>query len=649
MELRQVCPSLTAEEAKTFISRLGNLHGIRRPLSLIGLGIARWPEIDPAGKSEAEQAWSWLLWRVQADLAPDEEIVAVSLASAYHIEDTPALRIAFAVSSSDQAWQVIKEWLRCDTPRIELPSCPTSQLPDWTFVRLENEWRLRTVQTRGSFFTELIESGAPRMLLKKAAQVALAYLRSNPESITLELLSMIKPYLRVQEWQDLQDLLPPSDPGSPPQSLPELFTWFSDKYLQYRHRKGEAPGNLDRARDLGREFGLWYLKFYSNARAGGVGGQLMSWSRTAELAKESHFVNLLIVLDGLGYADAQQITEFISAESPRLSLDDLEIVFAPLPTVTHFAKPSLMAGVTPVQAFEEEEVGSIEKRDPDVVNALISAKAGGLIIWSVLEPDKTYHKPLDVQTLLYEVEGRLRSIAQRVARIVKEVDERQKLRVFVTTDHGRLLSASHRVHEVPPKMKAHGRAAWGPVSVPFDDDGIYIDGALAYIDAERFGLPETTAIILSDDAFLTSDGKTGTEWFPHGGVFPEEVLIPWVQFTRDRDPVSLSVRLTGHGVAGASGKMRLEATNTNDVRVEIVQVYLPSLNVRISTSLRVAPFKRTGIEWTLANWPQRKDLATIEATITYLMPTGERQTHRLVPEFTVDEMYSRETILDDLF
>jgi hypothetical protein len=486
------------------------------------------------------------------------------------------------------------------------------------------------------------------MILKTAAPVALAYYRNNPESLSSDLLSLLKPYLGIREWQSLQDLLPPDDPGSPPTSLPELSIWFSDRYLKYRRRNGDISGHLDRTRDLGREFGLWYLKFYSNARAGGEGGKLMSWSRTAELAKESGFVNLLIVLDGLGYADAQQITEFISSETPRLSLDDLELLFAPLPTVTHFAKPSLMAGVTPVQAFEEEEVGSIEKRDPDVVRALSSAKAGGLIIWSVLEPDKTYHKPLDVQTLHYEVEGRLRSIAQRVARIVNEVDGRQKLRVFITTDHGRLLSVSRRVHEIPPKMQAHGRAAWGPVSVPFDNHGIYVDGALAYIDAERFGLPETAAIILSDDAFLTSDGRTGAEWFPHGGVFPEEVLIPWVQFTRDRDPVSLSVRLTGRGVAGASGQMKLEATNASDVRVEIVQVNLTFMNVRISTSLSVAPLKRGSIDLTLTNWPQRKDLATMEATITYAMPTGDRQIHSLVPELTVEEMYSRETILDDL-
>ena len=446
----------------------------------------------------------------------------------------------------------------------------------------------------------------------------------------------------------MRDLLPPSDPGPHPTNLADLFTWFSNEYLNYRLRNSAALDYPDRIQDIGREFGLWYLKFYSNARTGGAGCELMSWSKTAKLAAEPGYVKLLIVLDGLGYIDAKEITEFVSSASRRLLLDDVDLLFAPLPTVTHFAKAALMAGVTPVQAFEENDIGAIETRDPDVIKALNEAELGDVVIWSILEPDKTYHKPLDAQTLKFEVEGRLRSIARRIARIADEVQDTRKLRLFITTDHGRLLSISRRSNPVPKGMEAHGRAAWGNVLVPFDSDGIYVDGTLAYIDAARFGLPVTAAIVLSEDAFLTSDGKTGLESFTHGGVFPEEVLIPWLQFTRDRAPVSITIRLTGHGVAGASGKMRLEVNNTSDVRVEVLQVHLSFSNIPLNTKIDVAPLTRSGAEWTLANWPQKNELPTIQATIICAMPTGEREVYRVAPEFTVEEMYSRETVLDDL-
>lgn len=94
--------------------------------------------------------------------------------------------------------------------------------------------------------------------------------------------------------------------------------------------------------------------------------------------------------------------------------------------------------------------------------------------------------------------------------------------------------------------------------------------------------------------------------------------------------------------------MRLEVNNTSDVRVEVLQVHLSFSNIPLNTKIDVAPLTRSGAEWTLANWPQKNELPTIQATIICAMPTGEREVYRVAPEFTVEEMYSRETVLDDL-
>ncbi len=647
-ELRSVCPALTTEQASALAVKLGGLHTFQRPLSVVDLAVSRWPELDPSGKTEAEQAWSWLLWRAQAELGPEEEVLIACLGDAYETDDYPLLRNVYVAGNPDQAWELMKEWSACQHSALPWPPLPTDELTEWAKQRLMAEWRLRAIETHGEFFRHLVEGGAQRLILRASALVAFVYYRQNPHDITLEALRLTKPYLPFQEWQILQALLPAKDPGPHPTDASAVSKWFVDAYLPFRLRGSDTPAHLDRIRSLGREFGLWYLSVYSNARVGGAGGQFLSWSRTAELAKRPGGVNLLIVLDGLGYVDAQELIGFLSAETSRLSLDDLDVLFAPLPTVTCFAKPALMAGVTPVQALEEKEIGPLEKRDPAVVTALNGANDGEVVIWSVLEPDTTYHKPLDVQTLRYEVAGHLRSLAQRISHVIQEVNESQKLRVFITTDHGRLLSKSQRVHAAPPSMKPHGRAAWGSSSVPFDKNGLYIEGALAYIDADRFGISNSAAVVLSDEAFLTSDGKTGSECFAHGGVFPEEVLIPWIELTRDRGPLSLATRLSGRGVAGASGHLELVVTNPTDVRIQVVQLRLSCPNTRIDMALMVGPLKQARFEQALTNWPQRKELATIEATTVFVLPTGERQSQRVVPDFTVEEMYSRDTMLDDL-
>lgn len=648
VEVVRSCPGLTQDQAKKFILRICSVDSFKRPLSIIDLTVARWPELDSLGKTEAEQVWTWLMWRAFANLDSDEEAVVRAFGASSANGEVPELRQAFAVSNAEEAWQLIRIWLRCADSGSDLPICPARSLPSKAVDRLEKEWKIRAVQTNGDFFRELLESGSPQFVLKLAASVASLFYRSNSDKLTSERIALIRPFLRFQEWEALLALLPAKDPGAAPTNIPELFDWYTNQYLPFRLRGTRTPEHFEQVRKIGREFGLWYLRFYSNARTGAVGGNLLSWSKTADLEGSSSSVNLLLVLDGLGYADAQQIQQLITDETSRLSVDEVEILLAPLPTITRFAKPSLMAGVNPAQAFDEGEIGTVRTRDPDVIRALNEAAAGTIVIWSLLEPDKTYHTGLDEETIRSEVSGRLRSVAQRVSRIVNEVTDSQHLRIFVTTDHGRLLSKSRRVHEVPANMKAHGRAAWGQLSVPFDTDGIYIQEDLAYIEAQRFGLPEPSAIILSDDAFLTSDGRTGTETFPHGGVFPEEVLIPWIRFTRDRGPITLSINITGKGVAGASGKLLLDVTNASDVPIEIVQLNILTVNIHIDMNLRLKPFKRASAEWSLSTWPEKKDLPDLKANVTYVLPAGERQTVQATPVLTVEEMYSRDTILDDL-
>jgi hypothetical protein len=648
VEVVRACPELTQEQAKRFILRIGSIDNFRRPLSIIDLAVVRWPEIDPVGKTETEQAWSWLIWRTFAQLDSDEEIVVRAVGASSSHAEVPELRQAFSVSNAEEAWQFVKTWLRCDGSRPDLPICPAASLPSTAIARLETEWKIRAVQTNGGFFRDLLDSGSPVFILKLAASVASAFYRNNSDKLTSERIASIRPFLKFQDWEALLALLPVGDPGPAPTSLPELFDWYSNQYLPFRLRGTRTPEHFEQVRRIGRDFGLWYLRFYSNARTGATGGKLLSWSRTADLEGSLSSVNLLLVLDGLGHADAQQILQLITDETSRLSVDEVELLLAPLPTITRFAKPSLMAGVNPSQAFDEGEIGAVQTRDPEVVKALNEATTGTVVIWSLLEPDKTYHTGLDQETIRSEVSGRLRSIAQRVSRIVNEVDNSQRLRIFVTTDHGRLLSNSRRVQAVPSNMKAHGRAAWGQCSVPFDADGIYIDQDVAYIDAQRFGLPEPSAIMLSDDAFLMSDGRSGLETFPHGGVFPEEVLIPWIRFTRDRGPLTISISITGKGVAGASGRLAMEVTNASDVPIEIVQLNLLTLNLQIEMNLKLKPFKKISEEWSVSTWPQKKALPNLKASVTYVLPAGERQTVEATPVLTTEEMYSRETILDDL-
>lgn len=119
---------------------------------------------------------------------------------------------------------------------------------------------------------------------------------------------------------------------------------------------------------------------------------------------------------------------------------------------------------------------------------------------------------------------------KKISDIVNAVPAEIPLKIVITTDHGRLLARSTRRKSIPAGMIGHGRAAWGVSGRQFEQTGYFIEDNVVYLHGERFGLPNDAALCLNDDSFYTNDGKTGVEFYPHGGVYPEEVIIPWLVF-----------------------------------------------------------------------------------------------------------------------
>lgn len=398
-----------------------------------------------------------------------------------------------------------------------------------------------------------------------------------------------------------------------------------------------------RARELCRRFGLFYLSLYARAVAGGPGAESLNWGKAAALKQyEAGYLTLMVVLDGLGVADAEVLSRAITDESMRLDIDFKDINLAPLPTVTEFAKSALLTGVQPAYAAGQETLGSVHTKDLDIIEALSEAKPGDIRIWKLPEPDTVYHLKQDSETIVQRVKGTLQSVASRIVKVAHAVPSERRLKVVLCTDHGRLLAVSRRTQEVPGLMTAHGRAAWGQHGRAESPDGFAVEQDIVYLHPARLGLAEPCAIVLSDDSFLTSDGKTGSEAFPHGGLYPEEVLIPWITLTRDRNPLSLQPTLEGQGNAGASGTLVLRVYNPSDLPIRLVRLEVSVGDLRIELNRTVGPMGEQTVEKDWAPWPYKRDLDNLQATLSYSLPAGEERVVVFKPSLRSEELYSTE-------
>lgn len=319
-----------------------------------------------------------------------------------------------------------------------------------------------------------------------------------------------------------------------------------------------------------------------------------------------------------------------------------------LPTITDFAKPSLLKGLNPARALDDaESVGSLEKKDSRVVEALTAAESGDVVIWSLQEPDKAYHAREERDAILEEVRGRLQSLARRLVRVAHGVPVERRLTVVISTDHGRLWGDSERKHQLPHGMKGRGRAAWGALEMAFPDSGYVMEDKIVYLHAGRFGLREPCAVPLSDESFLTADGKSGTDLFAHGGLYPEEVLIPWLEFTRDRSLLDIEGELKGRGVAGSQGELRLSVNNPSELPVQLMRLELSRNDAYFDLAETVDSMSSREIDLIWASWPSKQELEDLQVRLRYSLPGGETQTVALVLSLESEELYAKDDILSD--
>ena len=657
IELCEKCPTLSPEGARTLVAELGNrLPDLARPLQLADVLEKLYGEVGLWTEEPGDHhAFNWLCWVAQqADIGAGWELVW-QLAQNWQVQTEPPLKTAYSARSGTEAWSLLQKWLRVCKSEHLWPE-PPQMLPKGNLAqRLKEELIKQAVETGTEYFSALLDLAPDKELLKVAAQACADVLLKNTQEATSEQVHLLERYLPHDTLLKLRDLVRPDDPGLPKWQFDQLVAWFTEEYLPYRewtYRHRVTSDHRGWAVHSATEFARQYLEYYVSARVGGDGAGHLAWVESAHLRKSRpDFACLLVVLDGLAYPDALRLREYVENNTRRLCLDRQTMALGPLPTVTEFAKPSVSKGILPSEAIEANTTTTYASVE-EVGRALLTAAPGGVLVWLLQEPDRTYHFRADAgpDSVRREADAQLLTIGKGIASLAEMAPSDLSLRVVVTTDHGRMLVNTERTRPIPQGMKAHGRAAWGACDVRFDKSGFFVNGDLVYLDPVRFGLPQGQgyAVIISDQAFLTTDGRKGNEPFPHGGLFPEEVLVPWLEFSRDRASLAVDFALRGRGEEGKAGTGILTVTNSSDVPLTLTALTVEVLRIRCAIEKDVGALQKQNINIMLPKWPSRQDLENLVVCLTYLLPDGQPVKHEFRPELETESIYEKPDILREL-
>jgi hypothetical protein len=644
-ELAELIPRLTPEIATALLGRLGGtFDGFSRPLQLEDLADGLWPEGFWRDPLTAGHAANWAMWWLESHPDPAEQALLQALAKHYKANSAVREASAYELGDAEAAFAFLRRWL--EQPPEGWEAFPVVLAPALQ-RRLREAYRALAVQEKGGLFVRLQRLGADRSALRLAAEASAGYFAEHPDEFGTQDLRSLKPFVSPELHRRLEAILPAPSPRPLPEKTEDWHCWFTEEYLPFRSKRPADDAEVSR---IARDFAPIYLERYAAALMASGDRQHLSFAKTQTLA-DPGVLSLLVVLDGLSYLDICALWRNLEQEdaAQRLTLGRASLAFAPVPSITEVAKRALVTGSRPDDAVGRPPIGSEYSKDDEARAALQSAPDGAVVVWSILDTDSVYHRAQSGRVGDRNAEGVLLSVAKRMLDLVVSVPETRHLQIVITTDHGRILSSSERTVRAPEGMRPHGRAALGAANRAFPEGGVIVEGDLALLSAARFGLIEDAAVLLTDASFLTSDGRGGNEYQPHGGLYPEEVLIPYWVLQRDARLALPIAVLEGAAQAGKAGTLRLSVDNPNTLMLRLVALELQfGANVVRELQRDVEPMSSLTLEIPFGPWPTQAQLENASAKLVFRTPSGVERQAAVCLNLASKEMYVQPDILKDL-
>jgi len=657
-ELGRAFPTLSNEAIESLLNRAGeNIHSATRPITAEKLLNVIYPSTLWTAPPSLSHLAEWLLWVYENRPTKEIQEVLLGVVAAWsNLSDQVNVQFYTEGVNPEYAERALINWLGIGDRKEFLAASefPLNEIPSIFIDTALDKWNLAIVESHGGFFEQIDSQVIPFSLKKLAAKETYQYFLQNSGELTNRQIASLAKYLSYQEVNQLRKRLEPAPPSSLPENPEAVVAWFLSEYLPYREWQDNfAPSSTSEiVLPSAKQFAEWYLKNYPKALTGGSFAKWISFYKTAHLDQSDNILTLLIVLDGLHATDTRTLIQNIRTHVRRLSILSEEMVFSPIPTITQFAKEALFHGVPPDKIASVNNIGEVLPEDKSPAQKLVNSGGKGIYLWRVLEPDRTYHQKNRSENLLQDVAGRLEAEALKIKEIVETIPDHVLLQIIITTDHGRLLGRSVKNISVPAGMQSHGRVAWGHTPFEYPVEGFILENGIAYLYGERFGLPSDLAIPLSEAAFRGNDNRTGSEAYPHGGLFPEEVILPWVILARDYVRPKIEVSISGNGRARSTGQLQVKVLNTSNVNLvfdELILTYRNGSAIKIPIIANISARYDSIIEKELEPWPSANDAKGITATAKLRQPNGLAFEYQAITEIHSKDIYDRdENILEDL-
>lgn len=643
---------LNTEEARLIVERLGD--NLPEPLTAVVLLSALAPQPTLWKESPSKKhAAAWLLWLSEQK---DDPVLAplIRVASREWQKTASAeIRCYYEATCADEARTLLFEWLGIQPSQRVCEPFPI-QPPEQWLQEVSDAWRRQLVETNGDAWRSLWNRPLHPSARRKLANILGDFFINRPDKLMAEVLETIGTHLSADVHARLRGMIAPEIPSEPPEEPNALLDWFAREYLPYREWQHltENTNAQQEVNRLARLFAERLLSYYPQAIVRTDEHlAFVQVNRLVSSPKSKDVVTLVVILDGMAHWDARELKKCLQETLPDLQLVDSRLVFTALPTITEFCKNALFTASPPKYALggEVTAVGVVIPDRANPAEMLREAPHGSLFFWRVAEPDKTYHERNRDEMLFESIKAELLGVARKLKRVISELPEDYPLQLVITSDHGRLMGRAVRQLISPFGWQAHERAAYLTEGEGrcYEAHGYFVENGLVYLSPVSFGLPCDTVCVLSDEAFLDASGKGGTVAYPHGGLYPEEVIVDWWVYVRQPQPVEIRAILRGKGRPRKPATIELEIHNLSSVALTLVGLQERAGRLSIAMpQMRLNAYSTEKIQVQIDAFPDSPHMLQIDAL--FRTPSGDLHQSPVEVHLETEAMYQTEPILEDL-
>ncbi|KAA5548345.1 hypothetical protein [Adhaeribacter rhizoryzae] len=704
MQLMELCPSLSEIQARQVLADLSTATTAKLPTLEVLLEelypsfSPHWQELPlhPAATELSKHAAHWLSWlAAQPSTFPAHQLPLVKTVLAAWYLSFPDAAALFPTSPAE-AQTILTTWIGYEAPTASSSLAPAlawaKQFPLPVTSWMANAYSAFNQQVVG------ILSGAP---VNAQDQVALSWWQLQTSKAQRPEIRLVALNVLVQQLQSpaftqaaterlvselerssvatnsivttLRKLVPPPVPPYPPTEPSSVLQWVTQYYLPYRLWQASHNSNLeakDKVQKLAEAFSDWFLETYPLKLVGKPAHyQQQYWAKGALQKPSSDEIVLWVIADGLGWGDALTLQQnILNQAAGRLSLAAATPCFGLVPTITSHTKRAVRWAVplefteaAKTKYFAQQPAPPADIRGIDnLAEAVQTAQAGQVLVWQPPQPDSIYHNPGSAQTIRNQAKGSLAGLADSICEAVASVPTNTSVRVLITTDHGRLLSESPRILEPISGFTGHGRAAFRATPptikpIPRPEEAVDTD-SVRWLDPDPYKLPDWVAIARSDASFKivnhTGNMRGGTDIFPHGGAWPEEVVVPWIELQSNLAAFLVGGSLIGESRSNRPGKAELSLVNSSSRpgRLRKIEIDIPRLEGLVIEFDELLPglnkLKKT-VE--LPRWPDTAQAEKTIVTAIFETPDGELHSFVLTADLRNNDLrQTSSNPLDDL-